>query len=72
LEKLGCDLTPKSWTMLGLRGSGFEWKDIAEVLNMSATAAHTAFWREIKRSTSKNLGRGRGEVRNNTSEREVC
>ena len=58
LEKLGCDLTPKSRTMLGLRSSGFEWKEIAEVLHMSATAARTAFWREIKRSTSKNLGRG--------------
>lgn len=53
LEKLGRDLTHKSRIMLGLRSSGFDWKEIAEVLQMTDTAARAAFWREIKRSRSK-------------------
>ena len=57
LEKLGCDLTDKARTMLGLRSSGFDWKEIAKALHMTETAARTAFWREIKRATSKTLGR---------------
>jgi DNA-directed RNA polymerase specialized sigma24 family protein len=53
LEKLGCDLSDKSREMLGLRRRGFDWKEIAEALHMSETAARTAFWREIRRATSK-------------------
>ena len=53
LEKLGCDLSDKSREMLGLRRRGFDWKEIANALHMSETAARTAFWREIRRATSK-------------------
>jgi DNA-directed RNA polymerase specialized sigma24 family protein len=53
LEKLGCDLSDRSREMLGLRRRGFDWKEIAEALHMSETAARTAFWREIRRATSK-------------------
>lgn len=53
LERLGCHLTDKSRAMLGLRSSGFDWKEIAEALHMSPTAARTAFWREIKRVAGK-------------------
>jgi len=53
LEKLGRDLTHKSRIMVGLRSSGFNWKEIAEVLQMTDTAARAAFWREIKHSRSK-------------------
>ena len=58
LEKLGYSLTDKSRTMLGLRRRGFDWKEIAEALHITETAARTAFWREIKRVTAKNLARG--------------
>ena len=56
LEKLGCDLSDKSREMLGLRRRGFEWKEIADALHMSETAARTAFWREIRRATPKGSG----------------
>ena len=60
LAKLGCRLTEKARTMLGLRSSGFEWNEIANVLHMTETAARTAFWREIKRATSKDPAKGDG------------
>jgi DNA-directed RNA polymerase specialized sigma24 family protein len=56
LEKLGVDLSDKSREMLGLRRRGFDWKEIADALHMSETAARTAFWREIRRAASKNSG----------------
>ena len=56
LEKFGCDLSDKSREMLGLRRRGFDWKEIADALHMSETAARTAFWREIRRAASKNSG----------------
>lgn len=60
LAKLGGGLTEKGRTMLGLRSSGFDWKEVAEALHMTETAARRAFWREIKRATSKSLGRPPG------------
>lgn len=62
LEKLGCDLSDKSRTMLGLRSRGFDWKEIADVLHISETAARSAFWREIRRAAFKNLGGGPGKT----------
>ena len=56
LEKLGCDLSDKSLKVLGLRSRGYDWKEIADALHMTETAARTAFWREIRRAASKNLG----------------
>ena len=38
--------------MLGANRSGFDWKEIAEVLRVTATAP-TTFWRELRRSRSK-------------------
>ena len=58
LEKLGRNLTDKSRAMLGLRSRGFDWKEIAGVLQMTDTAARTAFWREVRRARLKGLGRG--------------
>jgi DNA-directed RNA polymerase specialized sigma24 family protein len=58
LEKLGCDLSDKGRKMFGLRRRGFDWKEIADALHMSKTAARTAFWREIRRATSKGSGEG--------------
>lgn len=59
LERLGCHLTDKSRAMLGLRSSGFDWKEIAGALHMSPTAARTAFWREIKRAAAKRATKSR-------------
>ncbi len=43
LEKLSHDLSHKTRAMLGLCSMGFDWKEIAEVLQMTDTAARTAF-----------------------------
>jgi DNA-directed RNA polymerase specialized sigma24 family protein len=58
LEKLGCDLSDQSRKMFGLRSCGYEWKEIANRLHMSETAARAAFWREIRRATSKSSQEG--------------
>ncbi len=41
--------------MFGAGRRGFDWKEIAEVLQMSRTVAWVTFWREIKRSRSKKI-----------------
>jgi len=58
LEKLGCDLSDESRKMFGLRSCGYEWKEITDCLHMSEAAARTAFWREIRRATSKSSQEG--------------
>lgn len=40
--------------MFGANRSGFDWKEIAEALRVTA-AAPTTFWRELRRSRSKKL-----------------
>jgi hypothetical protein len=71
LERLTRSLNDKSRTMLDLRRSGFDWKEIADVLHMTDVAARAAFWREVKRAKSKAARRGR---HNNlkTSARRGC
>jgi predicted transcriptional regulator len=59
LERLGCNLSDRSRAMLGLRSSRCDWKEIAEALHMSPTAARTAFWREIKRVAVKRTNKSR-------------
>jgi hypothetical protein len=56
-----------------LRRSGFDWKEIADVLHMTDVAARAAFWREVKRAKSKAVGMGRQKNRQTTarSEEEV-
>jgi hypothetical protein len=55
LEKLGRRLSDKSRVMLDLRSRGFDWKEIAAVLQMTDIAARAAFWREVKRAKLKTL-----------------
>jgi hypothetical protein len=71
LEGLTRSLNDKSRTMLDLRRSGFDWKEIADVLQMTDVAARAAFWREVKRAKLKAARRGR---HNNvkTSDRRGC
>jgi hypothetical protein len=61
LEKLGRNLTHKGRIMLGLRTRGFDWKEIAEVLHITQTAARAVFWREVKRAGFRNAGSSRQE-----------
>jgi len=53
--------------MLDLRRSGFDWKEIADVLHMTDVAARAAFWREVKRAKSKAAGTVRQKNRQTTA-----
>jgi hypothetical protein len=70
LERLTSNLNDKSRTMLDLRRSGFDWKEIADVLQMTDVAARAAFWREVKRAKSKAAGTGHQKNRQITAGRE--
>src|SRR5208282_1820353 len=70
LEKLTRSLNDKSRTMLDLRRSGFDWKEIADVLQMTDIAARAAFWREVKRAKSKASGTVRQKKRQTTGGRD--
>src|SRR5258708_3021204 len=69
LERLSHHLTDTGRTMLGLRKSGFDWKEIAEVLQMRDIAAGAAFWREVKRAKLKAGETGRHKNRQVTARR---
>jgi hypothetical protein len=57
LEKLRRNVSHKTRAVLGLRFKEFDWKEIAAVLQMTDTAARTAFWREVRRARLKSLGK---------------
>src|SRR5208282_884321 len=67
LERLTRNLNDKSQTMLDLRRSGFDWKEIASVLRMTDVAARAAFWREVKRAKLKAAGTSRQKNRQTTA-----
>jgi hypothetical protein len=71
LETLTRNLTPKSRTMLGLRRSGFDWKEIAEVLQTTDIAARAAFWREVKRAKLRAAGTGSQHKRRMITRRAI-
>jgi hypothetical protein len=71
LERLTLSLNDKSRTMLDLRRSGFDWKEIADVLQMTDIAARAAFWREVKRARLKAARRGRHR-KLQTADRRGC
>jgi hypothetical protein len=70
LERLTRSLNDKSRTMLDLRRRGFDWKEIADVLQMTDVAARAAFWREVKRAKLKTAGTGCQKNRQTTAGRE--
>ena len=70
LERLTRSLNDKSRTMLDLRRSGFDWKEIADVLHMTDIAARAAFWREVKRARLKAASTSRQKNRQTTAGRE--
>ena len=57
LEKLSRNVSDQTRAMVGLRLRGFDWKEIAGVLQITDTAARTAFWREVRRARLKGLGK---------------
>jgi DNA-directed RNA polymerase specialized sigma24 family protein len=57
-EKAIRQLSVTGRTMLELRRVGFEWKEIARILEMTDTAARAEFSRELKRAKLKAQGRG--------------
>src|SRR5208337_118334 len=67
LERLTHHLNDKSRTMLDLRRNGFDWKEIADVLQMTDIAARAAFWREVKRAKLRAAGTGRQKKRPRTA-----
>jgi hypothetical protein len=70
LERLTRSLNDKSRTMLDLRRSGFDWREIADVLQMTDVAARAAFWREVKRAKVKASGTGCKKNRQTIAEHE--
>jgi hypothetical protein len=54
LENIVRRLSETSRTMLALRYAGYDWQEIAHLLDMSVTRARNNFWREIRRVTDKN------------------
>ena len=71
LERLTRNLTDCGRTMLGLRRSGFDWKEIAEILQMSDVAARAAFWREVKRAKLRAAGTGSQHKRRMITRRAI-
>ncbi len=47
LERIVRHLSERSSTALALRWSGFEWKEIAQILGTSVATVRNGFWREI-------------------------
>ena len=57
LEKLSRNVSNQTRAMVGLRLRGFDWKEIAGVLQITDTAARTAFWREVRRARLRGSGK---------------
>jgi len=57
LERLSRNVSDQTRAMVGLRLRGFDWKEIAGVLQITDTAARTAFWREVRRARLKGSGK---------------
>jgi hypothetical protein len=71
LERLTRNLTDCGRTMLGLRSSGFDWKEIAEILQITDVAARAAFWREVKRAKLRAAGTGSQHKRRMITRRAI-
>ncbi len=55
LEKLVRSLSDRSRTILALRDAGYQWKEVAQMLGISMTAAKNGFLRDLRRAKSKLL-----------------
>jgi hypothetical protein len=52
-EKIVGLLSEQSRTILTLRSAGYEWADIARLMNASVTSLKKGFWREIRQIREK-------------------
>ena len=57
MERLSRNVSDQTRAMVGLRLRGFDWKEIAGVLQITDTAARTSFWREVRRARLKGSGK---------------
>jgi AraC-like DNA-binding protein len=48
LEELARELDVKTCGILRLRIAGYDWKQIARMLGMSASALRQGFWRDLR------------------------
>lgn len=55
LEKVVRTLTDRSRTILALRDAGYEWKEVAQMLGITVSAAKNGFLRDVRRAKSKFL-----------------
>jgi hypothetical protein len=52
-EKIVRLLSEQSRTILALRSAGYEWSDIARLMNVSVASLRSGFWHEIRRLRRK-------------------
>jgi hypothetical protein len=50
LEKLARELDVKNRGILRLRIAGYDWKEIARIVGMSASAVRQSFWRDVRKA----------------------
>lgn len=49
LEELVRSLSKQNRTVLRLRGAGYEWSEIAKMIQSKASTVRNSFWREVRR-----------------------
>lgn len=55
LERIVRQLSERNAAVLTLRAAEYEWKEIARLFGVSATAARNSFWREIEKIRSRSV-----------------
>jgi AraC-like DNA-binding protein len=58
LEELARELDPESRGILRLRIAGYDWKEIARIVGMSASAVRQSFWRDVRKAHLRLLRAG--------------
>lgn len=62
VEELARELDPRTRGILRLRMAGYDWNEIGRAIHMSASAARTAFWRDVRRTHLRLLDSGRHKL----------
>lgn len=75
-EKAARQLSERGRQMYALRHAGFEWREIAEKLNITDAAARAEFSRELKRARlkmkNKSLSRADTQAQKGSAQRREC
>ena len=58
LEELARELDVKNRGILRLRIAGYDWKEVARMLGISASAARQGFWRDVRKAHLRLLRTG--------------